>query len=88
MTDEEKAETSRRSGLYGFWVCATVAGPLSFAIMYRHPALIAIAAVLIVIHIVCIPAWQRMQKNFLCSTAWAREHGITPDRLRMFNFRL
>src|SRR2546427_6244670 len=88
MTDSEKAEASRRGGLYGLWVFATFAGPLSFAVVYRHPALIAIAAVLVVIHIVCIPIWQRMQRNFLCSTSWAREHGYTPERLRMFAFRL
>lgn len=87
MTDTEKAEVSRRGGLYGLWVAATFGGPLPFAIVYGHPALIAIAAVLIVVHIACIPVWQKMQRQFLCSTAWARAHGITPDRLRMFAFR-
>jgi hypothetical protein len=88
MTESEKAETSRRGGLYGFWVFATFAGPLSLALMYRHPVLVAIAAVLVVVHIACIPIWQRMQRNFLCSTSWAREHGLTPERLRLFAFRV
>jgi hypothetical protein len=88
MTDSERDEASRRGGLYGLWVFATFAGPLSFAVVYRHPTLIAVAAVLIVIHIVCIPIWQRMQRHFLCSTLWAREQGYTPERLRMFSFRV
>jgi hypothetical protein len=87
MTDGEKAVASRRGGLYGFWVFATFAGPLSIAVVYPQPGLIAIAAVLVVVHIVCIPVWQRMQRKFLCSTSWAREHGCTPERLRMFAFR-
>ena len=88
MTDAEKAETSRRGGLYGFWVAATFAVPLAFAIVERSLLFIIIAVVLVAIHIVCIPIWQRMQRRFLCSTTWAREHGITPDRLRMFAFRV
>ena len=88
MTDAEKAEASRRGALYGFWVAATFAVPLSFAFVERSLLFIVIAAVLVTIHIVCIPIWQRRQRQFLCSTAWAREHGITADRLSMFSFRV
>jgi hypothetical protein len=88
MTDAEKAEALRRGGIYGVWVAATFAVPLSFAIVERSPWLVALATVLVVIHIVCIPIWQRMQRRFLCSTAWAQEQGIAPDRLRMFAFRV
>src|SRR5262249_4813049 len=88
MTEAEKAEASRRGGLYGFWVAATFALPLSFAIAERSLLFIVIAAVLITIHIACIPLWQRMQRQFLSSTAWAREHDISADRLKMFSFRV
>lgn len=88
MTDAEKAEVARRGGFYGFWVAATFAVPLSFAIIERSLLFIVVAAVLVAIHIACVPIWQRMQRRFLCSTVWAREHGITTDRLRMFAFRL
>jgi hypothetical protein len=87
MTAAEKAEASRRGGFYGVWVAATFAVPLSLAFVERSLWLAVLAAVLVTIHIACIPIWQRMQRRFLCSTAWAREHGITPDRLRMFAFR-
>ena len=75
MTDGEKREALVREGLYGFWAALTFAGPLSFAILYRHPMLIAIAALLIPIHIACIPMWRKKQRKFLASTAWARQQG-------------
>ncbi len=88
MTDAERAEASRRAGLYGIWVAATFAVPLAFAMSERSHLFTVIAAVLVTIHVICIPIWQKMQRRFLCSTAWAREHGITSDRLRMFAFRV
>ena len=87
MTAAEKAEASRRGGFYGLWVAVTFAFPLSLAIVEMSQLLVVIAAVLVVVHISCIPIWHKMQRRFLCSTSWARERGITPDRLRMFAFR-
>jgi hypothetical protein len=87
MTDSEEAEVKRRSESYGVWVAVTLAIPLAFAVVARNVIFTLIAAVLITIHVACIPIWQRMQKRFLCSTVWARERGITADRLRMFGFR-
>jgi hypothetical protein len=88
MTDAEYWEASSRGGFYGLWTAATFAIPVSFIVGERSQWLMVVAAVLIVIHIACIPIWQKMHRRFLCSTAWAREHGITPDRLRMFAFRV
>src|SRR5688572_25509164 len=87
MTDMERAGASRRAALYGLWVSLTLAGPLALAATTRHPAFIAVASMLILIHITCIPLWLKMQRTFLCSTVWAREHDFTPDRLRLFTFR-
>jgi hypothetical protein len=30
--------------------------------------------------------WSWKSRQFLCSTAWAKKQGLTPDRLRMFSF--
>lgn len=87
MTGAEKAEAMCRGGLYGIWVAVTFGIPLSLILIAQSPLLLALAAALVVIHVVCIPIWQKMQRRFLCSTVWAREHGIDPDRLRMFAFR-
>jgi hypothetical protein len=88
MTDTERAKVAERGGGYGLWVAVTFALPLAFAFTHRSLVAIVIAAVLVTVHIICIPIWQKKQKRFLCSTAWARERGITPDRLRMFAFRV
>jgi hypothetical protein len=87
MTDAEAAEASRRAGFYGLWVAATLAIPLGVAISGHSLLFTVIAVLLITVHVFCIPIWQKMQRRFLCSTAWAREHGITSDRLKMFAFR-
>jgi hypothetical protein len=88
MTDAERARLAERGGAYGLWSAGTLALPLAVALTSRSVLTFVIAAVLITVHLICIPIWQKQQKRFLCSTAWAREHGITPDRLRMFAFRL
>lgn len=87
MTDAGKSEASRRGGRYGCWVAATFAVPLAFAMVERSLLFVIITVVLVAIHVGCIPVWQRMQRRFLCSTTWAREQGVTPDRLKIFAFR-
>ena len=87
MTVAERAEISRRGGLYGVWAFVTFAGPLMVLFTAGSPVLMVIAAILIAIHAVGVPMWQKMQKAFLCSTEWAREQGFTPERLRLFAFR-
>jgi hypothetical protein len=81
MTEDEKSEASRQSGLYGFWGAGTFALPLGFAIAFPNAAIIGVAVVLVTLHVVCIQFWRKMQRNFLCSTVWAREQGFTPLQL-------
>lgn len=57
---------------------------MSVAAIFRHPALLAVALCLIILHIVCIPAWLKSQRRFLCATQWAKEQGVSSDRLRLF----
>jgi hypothetical protein len=86
MTDGEVATALQRAKLYGLWVFATFAGPLSSLWMTRQPALLGILIALPVVHVLCIPWWLRSQKQFLCSTAWARDKGYSPEQLRLFPF--
>ncbi len=88
MTDAERATLADLGGAYGLWSAGTLALPLAVALTSRSVLTVVIAAVLVTVHIIRIPIWQKQQKRFLCSTDWARERGITPDRLRMFSFRL
>lgn len=87
MTSAEKSAVAIRGGCYGVWCAATFACPICLAVSTRSPLLLGIAALLVLTHLLCIPLWLKMQRQFLCSTTWAREQGITPDRLSLFRTR-
>ncbi|MBK1815432.1 hypothetical protein JIN84_07395 [Luteolibacter yonseiensis] len=87
MTGSERNKASRLGGLYGLWVAVTFAGPLAFAIALGNFTFGTAALVLIIVHIACVPAWQKKIRRFLCSTGWARERDLAPERLRLFTFR-
>lgn len=77
MTEEEKKDLSVRSGKYGLWCGLTAAIPASFAFVYRTPFWIIVTGTLLTIHIIGIPIWRRKQKDFLCSTQWAKFKGYS-----------
>lgn len=87
MTESEKSRAAWRGAFYGVWCAGTVALPLSYVFLGQEPWVTYGAAELVVIHLVCIPIWTKMQRRFLCSTAWARAQGIRPERLVLFSFR-
>ena len=87
MNDTEKAQVRRQGIGYGVWVVITCAFPLSYAVTDPSRLSIIVAAILVTIHIVCIPFWQKRMKRFLCSTAWARGQGFTPEQIRLYAFR-
>jgi len=84
MSPSEKSTGARHGALYGLWVVVTLAVPIVAAIRFRNIIATVVAVCLIVIHLACIPAWQRYQKRFLCSTQWARENGYTPESVKLF----
>ena len=86
LSEPETTRLQRRAAMYGVWVAATFAVPLGAAIAYPGLYTLIVAAVLILIHIACIPLWLAKQRSFLCSTRWAREQGFTPDTLHLFSF--
>ena len=87
MTPAELASVRRRGGLYGLWVAATFAIPLSMAITWPSPVALTVASVLILLHVICIPIWMRRQRRFLASTSWATSQGIKSESLRLFSLR-
>ncbi len=86
MTEAEKRAANRRTALYGLWCGVTFAAPVSVAVVDPTPALLAVAAILIIIHLGCLRVWLRWQRRFFCSTSWARDQGLAPGRLRLFVF--
>ena len=87
MTPEEMAAGVMRGGLYGVWVATTFAIPIGITVAVQHTAVIVFAAILVAIHIACIPFWQSSQRRFLCKTKWARERGIESAQLKLFRRR-
>ncbi|MDP9174214.1 MAG: hypothetical protein M3O30_10160 [Planctomycetota bacterium] len=89
LTAPERAAVTRRASLYGIWVAITFAIPLSSGLLFAINTggghlLLFLAALLVIVHIVCIPIWLRSQRLFFSNTAWAREQGITPQSLSLF----
>jgi hypothetical protein len=92
MTAEETSTITRRGYLYGLWVAVSLVLPLQpisigFATGKVNPILFATGALLVTTHFICIPIWQRRQRQFLCGTRWAREKDIQPESLKLFSFR-
>lgn len=82
LNGAERSTLQCQGGLYGLWTAATFAGPVSYGLVYHHNSIfMALAGILISIHVVCIPIWRRRLKRLLCASAWAREHGFTPERI-------
>ena len=84
MTLAEKSAAAWQGALYGIWVAISVAIPVGVTVAHLSWATVFLAVLLAAVHILCIPIWQRKQKEFLCSTDWARSQGLTPERLRRF----
>lgn len=87
MTPEEQSRARRHAAWYGTWGGITFAGPLSIAMTFRTPGVIAAASLLMLLHLIGIPVFLGMQRRLLSSTAWVRVQGISPDDVRLFTFR-
>ncbi|WP_265595698.1 hypothetical protein [Verrucomicrobium sp. BvORR106] len=87
MTEAEKAGAAARAALYGLWVAVSLSIPLPWVFMAKSHWVMAICVLLIVTHLACIPVWHKMQRRYLCATAWARAQGLLPDRLNLYSFR-
>jgi hypothetical protein len=86
LTVYELTELRRRARAYGTWGGITGAIPIGLAVAFPNPWTYALVASLLLVHGARLPSVWRAQKQFLCSTAWARQAGYTPDRLRLFSF--
>jgi predicted cobalt transporter CbtA len=85
MTRGERSNAAIRGGLYGLWVAATVAAAFGVAFVFESmPLRIVAIAIIVLIHVSCIPVWLKMQRTFLCSTNWAKQQRIAPEQLKLF----
>jgi tRNA A-37 threonylcarbamoyl transferase component Bud32 len=83
MTGAEKREAMIRGALFGIWNSATWFGPF-FAVQFMSkPVGWMIAPIILVVGLAGFPIWHRMEREFLCTTVWARQQGLTPDQLKV-----
>jgi len=83
MTEAEMSAGARRGAFYGVWVVISLALPIGLSIFRPSLVSLCIVSVCVAVHILCIPVWQRKQREFLCSTEWAKSQGYTPGDLRL-----
>ena len=84
MTEAETREATTRSVLDGLWKAGTVLGPF-FSIHFVPSPLGWIYGIgIFVVGLSFLPLWRKIEREFLCTTAWARQQGLRPDQLRGF----
>lgn len=96
LTDEEfdtlVQESMNFVTVVGKWfvVPISITGAVAYVIIANYGGSIAFALVpcaLIFVSLALVPRLQKIQKELLCSTAWAKEQGIEPDSLKLFSFQ-
>lgn len=81
MTNAEQREGAKRAILFGIWNAMTFFGPW-FCFMFLPPPLHWIfGTVVLLVGLSFYPLWRRMQRDFLDSTAWARQQDHASDRI-------
>jgi len=86
FTKTERSEFSLNSLLCGFWVTMATLGNFLLVKFYPSPGNWILPLLIIMIFIVSFPPMIRMQKRFLCSTAWAKKQNYTADKIKLFSF--
>ena len=83
MTRDEKRVATIRSGLLGLWIAACFSSPiilLSIAFGRKRSAIaIGIAVIFLITFFISIPIIRKWNKNFLCSTNWAKSKDYTAE---------
>ncbi|MBI5821895.1 MAG: protein kinase [Verrucomicrobia bacterium] len=84
LTEAEKREAMKRILLFGFWNAGTFFGPF-FCVWFSslpNPMNWIYGGAILIIGLSFYPLWLKMQREFLCTTAWARQQGIRPEQLK------
>ena len=86
LTKGERREVSLIGLLWGVWVVVAIFGGMFLLKSFPAPGNWIAASVILALFIVSVPTMLRMQRRFLCSTAWAKTHGYDADRIKLFSF--
>jgi serine/threonine-protein kinase len=79
MTEAEKNEWTKHAMLFGLLGPLTVFGPVFCLALLPIPLGLIAAIAALSICLSCFPLLRRKQREFLCSTGWARQQDIKPD---------
>lgn len=87
MNAPERNRANLLSAVSGLWCAFTLALPLTYAFTASSNPGRALAFGLMLAHAGAGPSWRRYFRRFLCSTAWAKERGMDPEKLRLYAWR-
>ena len=97
LRPEEHDKLRASAGIYGAWGAITGGIPIGLLTGFFNDLILimgfpndltrVIAAILVTVHVICVPFCFRWQKKFLCSSQWARQQGFHPEHLRYFELR-
>jgi len=82
MTETEKREAMWRGLLFGIWNAGTFSGPFFCLFSLPDPINWIYAIVVFVVGLSFYPLLLKMQREFVCTTAWARQREIKPEQLK------
>jgi serine/threonine protein kinase len=83
LTEAERREWTLRGLLFGIWNAATFFVPCGIALFTSNPLNWVFPPIVLLVGLAFYPLWQRMTREFLASTRWARQQGIAPKSLWM-----
>ena len=86
LTPEERSEAILYGLLWGLWVVTAGFGSFWIIKSFPAPGCWIVASVIALLFFASLPPWFRMQRRFLYSTAWAKAHGYTAGKMKLFSF--
>ena len=87
LTKEERSEAALYGLLWGGWVVAVAFGNFWLIKSFSAPGCWIVASVIVALFFASLPPWFRLQRRFLYSTVWAKEHGYTAGQVKLFSFK-
>jgi serine/threonine protein kinase len=86
LTKAERGEAALYGLLWGVWAVTATFGNFWLIRSFPAPGNWIVASVIAALFFASLPPWFRLQRRFLYSTAWAKEHGYIAGQTSLFSF--
>ena len=88
LTESEKRQMTKRSGLWGFWTIVGLSAPMGFlgagfTVGRVNWLVMTPCFALIIAYLLSVRPFWRRQRELLADTEWARENGIQADEIKL-----